>query len=70
MLNLLLLIGGNGPQFQLGWVFWIFMVVLLLGGFWWNREPPYRRYLPYHAAIWFCIFLLGWGVFGLPGIGR
>lgn len=67
----LLLVGGNGPQFQLGWIFWVFMAFLLFLGFWWNYgQPNYRRYWGYHGAVWFCIFLLGWGIFGLPGIGR
>lgn len=70
----LLLVGGSGPQFQLAWVFWVlFLLWFFLGFFWyWPRAGvtpgPFHSWGS-HGMITLFIFLLGWGVFGLPGIG-
>jgi len=67
-------IGGNGPQFALPWIFWVaFALWIFLGFRWyWRGDGAPGRWIGpgNHAMITLFIFLLGWGIFGLPGIGR
>lgn len=70
------IVGGNGPQFALASVFWVaFALWIILGFVWyWPRATPVPGPWGWgwgnHGMITVFIFLLGWGEFGLPGIGR
>lgn len=70
-------VGGGGPQFPLAVVFWVlFAFWIILGFVWyWPRvgvaATGPRWYGPgVHGMLTLFIFLLGWGLWGLPGIGR
>lgn len=72
----LLLFAAEGPQFKLGWVFWVLFALWIILGFVWylpraNAPAPGPWYgWGSHGMISLFIFLLGWGQWGLPGIGR
>lgn len=62
-----MMIFAGGGVIGIGLLFWLFMLFMLFFGFYWNYgQPNFRYYAGYHAAIWFCVFLLGWKVFGWP----
>jgi len=64
MTSLLLLATGT---LGIGVVFWILMLLWLVGGFWvyYSPSPNYRMYGG-HLFLWFLLFLVGWEVFGFP----
>lgn len=73
METILLLIGGNGPQFALPWVFWVAFAVWIIFGFRWYWPRSGATPGPWygwgsHGMITLFIFLLGWAQFGLPGV--
>lgn len=48
---------------SIGLIFWIIMLLVLLGGgFYWRAAP----FLPGFGVFWLLLFLLGWKVFGFP----
>lgn len=67
---MLLLLAQTNGTLSLGIVFWIVMLLWLVGGFWVNYSaaPNYRAYGG-HILLWFVLFLIGWQVFGFP-IGK
>lgn len=75
MTILLLALAGDGPQFQLAWIFWVLFAIWVFLGFAWYYPRTGVAPGPWHGwgshgMITLFIFLLGWGEFGLPGIGR
>lgn len=55
---------GRCTVMGLGLVFWIIMLVVLLGGGWYYRTQPF---FPGFGVFWLLLAILGWKVFG-PGI--
>lgn len=48
---------------SLALIFWIVMLIVLLGGgFYWRSQP----FLPGFGVFWVLLFILGWKVFGFP----
>lgn len=71
----LLILTGSGPQFPLAVVFWVVFALWILLGFLWYWPRAGVTAGPWygwgsHGMITLFIFLLGVGVFGLPGISR
>lgn len=65
-MELLLFASGT---LSLGAVFWILMLLWLIGGFWVYWPAPNYRMYGAHLFLWFLLFLIGWEVFGFP-IGK
>jgi hypothetical protein len=66
---------ATGAQFSLAWIFWFLFFLWIILGFLWYWPRAGVVSLPWygwgtHGMITLFIFLLGWGAFGLPGIGR
>lgn len=68
-----MLLTATGPQFQIGWVFWVLFIIWVFLGFVWYWPRTGIVVSGWngwgnHAMITLFIFLLGIGTFGLPGI--
>lgn len=64
----MILLLASGGTLGIGMLFWILMILALIGG--WiiypHNETTGYRPLGYSLLLWVLLFLLGWKTFGFP----